>query len=1013
MRAIIGCSICLCLTGTLRAQSPDSLLTTIASVRQLSVEEARKGYPVRLEGVVTFTKAATPSSPHTFFLQDGDDAIFVVFLGPATAIAPGDWVQVTGRTDPGDFARIVFGQTLQRVRSGALPPVATRSMARLRTGVEDSKWVEVEGVIRAIQPTNDGFCEMVVAHEGHRFRGILAAPPGAPVPVHMLDAKVRMRGVAGTTINQQRQLVGFKLFVPDTSFVTVLERGDPVPSRVQPSNTLLRFREDAAMPTRARLQGTVTLLLPDDQLFVQDTTGGVLVKAREATESLSVGDVVDVVGYPAAGPLTPVLEDASFEVRGASLTKPVSLRPSLALEAENDGRLVVIEATLLDVERQGGITAVTVQQDGLIFRAVLRQPQDVPAFDGLKEGSIVQVTGVLQLLADPLQSLNDLSFNPDTRNQSASAFRVLMRSPDDLVVQAQPPWLTPQRAGQVVIGVLALMVFAIGWVIVLRKRVAVQTETIRAQLQEMVVLKEEAEQAKRTQEHVFTGLSHEFRTPLTLILGPLKQVAQGGTGLSSFVRQHIETALKNSQRLRRLIDQMLDLTKAEAGRITPRPEAVDVVSLLDEIVLAYRPVLEAKHVSLDFAHHTPALSLLVDRDHVEKICLNLLSNAVKFTDPQGAITLSVRAVGKQAVLVIRDTGWGIPESDLARIFDRFYQVEEHATRRTEGSGVGLALVKELVELNGGSIEVTSTVDVGTAFSVFLPLAPATSSALPKPKSEPSGMPLHVTTDVHVGEPETAEVTPPAADPADVATVLVVEDNDEVNAFLVATLRPHFQVLTAPNGKEALRLIRKHLPDVVLSDVMMPEMDGFALAQELRNDPEIAFIPLILLTARVTTSDEVWGLEVGADDYIRKPFEPEVVIARVSSQIRLRHLLRAYEHRETSSPSTNEKTSVFVSQIVEAIEDHLADPAYDVNAVADAIGLSASQLRRRLRQEAGETPAAMLRRMRLERGAQLLQQQVGNVSEVAYGVGFNSLAHFSRCFREHFGVTPSAYARPES
>lgn len=980
----------------------DSLLTHIAEVRQLSVEEASQSYRVRLEGVVTFTKRATSASPHTFFLQNGDDAIFVVFLGPITEIEPGDWIELTGTTDPGDFARIVFGQTLRRLRKAPLPSIVTRSMAQLRTGQEDSKWVEVEGVIRALRPTEDGFCELVIAHEGYRFRGILADTPQGAEPLHLLDTTVRIRGVAGATINQQRQLVGFKVFIPGEGFITPLVTSDIAPQilPIQASTSLLRFQE-APAHQRARLQGTVTLLLPDQQLFLQDAAGGVLVRMRDSTTALTVGHAIDVIGYPSAGAITPTLDDATYTpLQGAVRIMPRSLSPTEALAAENDGRLAALDVTLLDAEPQGNDITLTVQGEHFIFKAVLANRLGAETLADLQQGSRIRLTGVVQLLADPLQSLTDLSFNQETRNQSASSFRVLLRSAADVEVLSKPPWLTVPRALGIVSGLFGLVLVAIGWVVVLRKRVSSQTHTIRTQLKEMRVLKERAETAHRMQGRIFTNLSHEFRTPLTLILGPLRQVLRDLRALpKGRMRSQLETAFQNSQQLRHLIDQILDLTKAEAGHMIPQTETVDLIPLLKELVLGFGSLAETRRLTLHLEPTHASFPVSVDRDHIQKVCVNLLSNAIKFTDEEGQINIRISIDGEEAVVAIEDTGKGIDEAALPHIFDRYYQVDGSASRMQEGSGIGLALVKELLTLNGGRITVSSTVGIGTTFSIYLPLAPKATDVPLQQKVEVL-RPLQAT--------EVVSLSPKTSN-EDEACVLIVEDNTALRSFLGSILEPHFHIVEAENGEVALSLIRQNLPDVILSDVMMPRMDGFALARHLRTDPAIAFIPLILLTARATTDDELWGLETGADDYIRKPFDPDVVVARVQNQIRLRHRLREhYTHElKAASPVSLDARSL-LDRVQHVAANHLNDPAFGVDLLAKEVGLSASQLRRRLRQEADESPAALLRRMRLERAAVLLQQHQGNISEVAYGVGFNSLAHFSRCFREQFGVPPSAY-----
>jgi CheY-like chemotaxis protein len=425
------------------------------------------------------------------------------------------------------------------------------------------------------------------------------------------------------------------------------------------------------------------------------------------------------------------------------------------------------------------------------------------------------------------------------------------------------------------------------------------------------------------------------------------------------------------------------------------------------------------------------------------VLLNLLSNAFKFTEPGGAVDVRVRVDAGEAVVEVRDTGVGIAPEHCERVFDRFFQADDSATRRREGSGIGLSLVREVVTLHGGSASVASELGRGSTFTVRLPMDPLHAAASPADTAAgqdegqafraPAGSPVEgwvpFQPRLHTpagedggGSPEQSLPGPSSsaqpgggedsADAEDRTIVLVVDDNADVRAYVRSILESSYRVLEAVDGEAGLEAARDALPDLVIADVMMPGLDGFGLARALRADPATDCIPVILLTARAAADDEVEGLGTGADDYVSKPFNAGVLEARVANLIAGRRWLRERFRQEGlpvhAAPVAAERPrSALETRLRAIVEARLTEPDFNPEALAAAAGMSYKSLYRRLAAEVDATPSQFIRTVRVERAADLLKDGAGSVTEVAYSVGFNSLSHFHRCFRERFGAAPTA------
>ncbi|MGI9175117.1 MAG: hybrid sensor histidine kinase/response regulator transcription factor [Rhodothermales bacterium] len=556
-----------------------------------------------------------------------------------------------------------------------------------------------------------------------------------------------------------------------------------------------------------------------------------------------------------------------------------------------------------------------------------------------------------------------------------------------------------------------------------------RTRDLQAEQQRTAAQAARLREADERKSRFVAHVSHEFRTPLTMILGPVQDLLDGGIGEED-AQAKLETVHRNARRLARLANQLLDLAKLEAGAARLSRSPGELVRFTEEVVQAFAPLAERHGVALLFKPETEHLACLFDADKLATAFGNLLANALKFTPEGGTVRVTVGDGEGGAEIRVRDTGIGIPKEKLPRIFDRFYQVADADRREHEGAGLGLALAKELVELHGGTIEATSEGEpgFGTEFRVTLPKLPwkdddelreqrrtgTSGDELPAPW-DPHGLHLEADAvpDVHAPpEPEAPTACPALDVGSEAPTVLLVEDNVDVRAYLRVHLAPTYRLLEATDGADALEKAHTHQPDLIVSDVMMPAMDGTELCRRLKASDILREIPMILLTAKADEASRIDGLRLGADDYIEKPFSMDVLKARIEGLLATRRALRAQYSREVvvqpsavTAPSADE---AFLENVQAVAEQHLGWSGFTADIFAREVGLSKSQLGRKLRALTGMSPAAFVREFRLQRAAQMLARKVGTVAEVAYAVGFNDVDHFGKLFKQRFGVTPSQY-----
>ena len=502
----------------------------------------------------------------------------------------------------------------------------------------------------------------------------------------------------------------------------------------------------------------------------------------------------------------------------------------------------------------------------------------------------------------------------------------------------------------------------------------------------------------------FANISHEFRTPLTVIMGPLREMRDGE--FKGNFKQYYDIMLRSAKRLQDLINQLLDLSKLESSKMESHPRPGDIHLFTRQMTGALESWAFQKSIDYKIDVSDAPLWLSFDHDQLERILTNLLSNAIKFTQEGGEVTLTlaVEKKGDKAVLQysVADSGPGIPTDELEHIFERFYhsnqQIDGHAS-----SGIGLALTKELVDFQEGTISVENQTGGGTIFRVQLqyPLASEPSdqmvvSEVPAPE------------DVNVDETITVATTLPTS--LDAPIVLIVEDNTDVRQYIKDQLQAGYQILEANNGAVGMEIARNHIPDLIVSDVMMPEVDGYTLAQNLRADERTSHIPIIMLTAKAEQSDKLEGLATGVDSYLVKPFDPTELRLRTEKLIEQRRLLQErysseglFQLKSEKLPSMDEQ---FLQRFRDLILEQLDDEQLSVEVLSGQMNLSRSQLHRKLKALTGFSPNVWVRKIRLQKARQLLEQKAGTVTEVAFQVGFSNLSYFAKCFREEFGVAPS-------
>lgn len=511
----------------------------------------------------------------------------------------------------------------------------------------------------------------------------------------------------------------------------------------------------------------------------------------------------------------------------------------------------------------------------------------------------------------------------------------------------------------------------------------------------------------------FANISHEFRTPLTLIMSPLEELMTREKNRKEFPLMY-----RNARRLQQLINQLLDLSRLEAGGMKLETSPADIIAFARLQLAAFDSLAHSKGITLQFTASQPQQWLYIDQDKLDKIITNLLSNALKFTPEQGQISVKLNVspapeTGWQIVQIsISDTGIGIPAGQLDKIFDRFYQVDSSFTREFEGTGIGLSLTRQLVELHRGKISVNSQEKKGTCFIIEIPYQEATRPAESQLAEVEDTLTLQHLQSRFTAELSAATLLLNSSTDEQAPLLLIVEDNADLRKYICKTFEAQYGVMEATNGEEGLSAAISSIPDLIISDLMMPKMDGIRLCTKLKTDERTSHIPVILLTAKATVENKLQGLQKGADDYITKPFHTTELTARVKNLIEGRRKLRERFSRELNLqptiPAAASPDDRFLQKLIQIIEKNLSDPEFTIEQLEKETDMGHVQLYRKLKALTNQAPGEFLRDFRLKKAALLLTQKKGNVSQVAFEVGFNSVSYFTRSFRQMYNMTPTEF-----
>ena len=543
-----------------------------------------------------------------------------------------------------------------------------------------------------------------------------------------------------------------------------------------------------------------------------------------------------------------------------------------------------------------------------------------------------------------------------------------------------------------------------------------QKEAISIQNDELKRMSEQLQEATQARMQFYTNISHEFRTPLTLIVGPLEKIVKSAHPDDIFYKDH-SLMYRNASRLLRLINQLMDFRKIEVKQMKLSTGEYDIVAFIDEIRESFRELTEQKEIDIEVNSQFKEYMLWFDWDKLDKVMFNLLSNAFKFTPQGGKIQIFIaikenHASSKKMNIVVRDNGEGIPEKDLEKIFDRFYQVEK--SNSMKGTGIGLSLSKELIDLHQGNIEVESKLGEGTAFTLTLPLG---NSHLSEEcmidgvqEKKRSNWAIE-----GILEPQTSASTDNKSTVIELEEkpqILVVEDEPEVREYICSCFGNGYKVLEAENGADALEIMQDESPDLIVSDVMMPKLDGLQLTEKIKSDLKFCHIPVILLTAKSSFDHMMEGLETGADSYIPKPFNKEHLLLRVNKLLEAKERIKE-KYKETSFVIEEEKgisryDKEFLKKLNNHINENKLQEKINVEELSKVLGMSRVHLYRKIKKITGLSVSEYVNTVKLQNSLPLLKTSGKTIAEIAYEVGYSSPSYFTKCFTNHYKISPSEF-----
>ena len=823
------------------------LLTTAAEIHRLPAAEAALAPAVRLDAVVTYHDPRR----NTLFVQDSTGDMYVLgqSLG-SRAFHAGHKVEIEGVAGAGEFAPIVVSGRIRVLGEGRLPEPARAGVDEIFFGSQDSNWVELQGVVQSVG-TDAGYATLEMSWGTYSFR--VRVYGTRQLPSSLVDATVRLQGVCGTRFNFKRQLLGIQVFVPNRKYIKVIEpSANALALPLERIRDLLEFSPGGKPGHRHRVQGVVTMTHPEGPTYVQGATGGVLVR-NHAPAALKTGDVVDAIGFPQAGDFSPGLQDGELtRLRSGPAPQPRRVSVDESMEGGYDSQLVQIDASLLDRVATQADQTLVMQAGRALFEARIEQIYVLPP---LERGSRLRLTGICAIKVR------------NARDVVPQAFTLLLRSPDDVVVLKQASWWTADRTLRVLGLTVAMILLALAWVFVLRRRVRKQTELIRAKLGQEETLKEAAQQASRAKSEFLANMSHEIRTPMNGILGMTELALD--TALTGAKREHLELVKSSADGLLTVINDILDFSKIEAGRLELDPIEFDLAESLQTILktLAMRAAQTGLELICDIRPGVPKL-VVGDPARLRQVVLNLVGNALKFT-AQGEIELRVQVESRDEAsrtqllhFAVRDTGVGIPQDKQRLIFDAFSQADSSTSRKFGGTGLGLSISSRLVEMMGGRIWVESEPGKGSTFHFTAQLGEATEMAR---EERPLAVAL-------MGQ-----------------RVLVVDDNATNRRILDSVLRKWGMTPTVvENAQRALEELKRAADSetpfpLLITDLHMPAMDGSMLAKCVRGDSSLEGTRIIMLTSGGRDGETGQCKSLALDGYLVKPVrqsELQEVVTRV-------------------------------------------------------------------------------------------------------------------------------------
>lgn len=615
---------------------------------------------------------------------------------------------------------------------------------------------------------------------------------------------------------------------------------------------------------------------------------------------------------------------------------------------------------------------------------------------------------------------NKLIFN----NLAYGKYKLHVRAADNemlsaekiFIIEIKPPWNRSQWAYMLYFLAVAAIIFAI-----------YKWYSSRLKYEQEILKKEKEKAIEEGKLQFFINISHEIRTPMSLIISPLEKLI--AENKNETLQKTYFIIYRNAKRILRLINQLMDVRKIDKGQMKLHFQQTDMVGFIEDLMQTFDYQANNKQIDFRFIHTMDKLPVWIDLNNFDKVLLNLLSNAFKFTPNGGTITLNLitgndenaknEALKNYFQITIEDTGIGIDSTQVEKIFERFYQEKNTENKANSGTGIGLHLAKSLVELHYGEIFAENREDTqGARFTVRLPLGcghlqdddfeqimqiETKKETYPQPKLEPISYEEAMNLDKMLKIKHKTNMT-----------VAVVEDDDEIRNYLKSELQNNYKIIESANGKAAYNLITRDIPDLVISDIMMPEMDGIALCRKMKQNPNTSHIPIVLLTAKTNIENRLEGLETGADAYITKPFNIDELKKMLGNLLKNRKLLKAKfsgAQDQTERIEQIEKKSaneIFIEKVMHVINEKITDPDLNVDLLADTVGYSRVHTHRKLKELTGMSARDFIRSIRLKQAANLLKNKELNISEIAYATGFNNLSHFSISFKEFFGTTPKKY-----